>query len=93
MKTLVIGVPFAELEPMNKSHGHKTETIATITFFKNRFVTMIETPTFLSSDIIAEKTVYKHRRWAIYSPISIRFFNEFIFYFNIPLVYKIRTII
>ena len=35
----------------------KTETIATITFFKNRFVTMIETPTFLSSDIIAEKEV------------------------------------
>ena len=40
----------------------KTETSVTITFFKNRFVTMIETPTFLSSDIIAEKSGYKHRR-------------------------------
>jgi len=57
----------------------KTETSVTITFFKNRFVTMIETPTFLSSDIIAENSGYKHRRWAIYSPISIRFYNEFIF--------------
>ena len=30
-----------------------------MTFFKNRFVTMIETPTFLSSDIVAEKSGYK----------------------------------
>jgi len=37
----------------------KTETSITMTFFKNRFVTMIETPTFLSSDIIAEKSGYK----------------------------------
>ena len=44
-----------------------------MTFFKNRFVTMIETPKFLSSDIIAEKSGYRTNNFL--EPILCYFYD------------------